>query len=124
MSVQTVLSLKPFGTLSPIADEIVFFDVSLQMDLQVLGGDAPVLTSGPMTGVPFVVQVILHVLLEFVLHFESLVTTRPIAGERSLRAVDLSTVRLQVVFGARTVLTSGPITGKSDAQMCYHCMCP
>ena len=94
------------------------------MDLQILGRNASVLTSGPMTCVSFVVQMVFHVLFEFVLHFEPFVTSFPVASERPFRAVRLNAVRLQVIFGAGLVLTSRPITRQSDAQVCDHCVCP
>ena len=44
------------------------------MDLQILGRNASVLTSGPMACVSLIVQMIFHVLFEFVFHFEPFVT--------------------------------------------------
>lgn len=85
MCFQRAISLKPFAALRCGTHEIELLDVALQVGLEVVSGNAPVETAGPMARVTLVVQVVLHVLLQFVPHFEPFVTSGPIAGERPLR---------------------------------------
>lgn len=86
------------------------------MDLKVAASYAPVLTSGPMTGVAFDSAVNLQVLPKRVLSLELLVTVGPNAANRVLVCVH-NRVHFELILAVSGVLTSGPFAAERGLRV-------
>ena len=81
------------------------------------GIGAPIGTSGPITGVSFVVVVDPHVFSESSPQFESFATFRPFADVIAISRVDRLSMRYQTGAKSTLVLTPGPIALVVDTHM-------